>query len=182
MMSNFYLGLADQTAGFNANARTAFAEEGTPKKVLFVCPRRNFMQETAEDVSEISFSEMLKQENVAQIKRYVQTHRLNPSEEYQMIVTLAMAVDDDSIAEKIICGYIRRFGLSSCHGKEVLESLGYEKALETLKKAAKEDDETAFEQASVEEKLQDGFHLMHHEDAADVPLAVYVYLTAESQA
>ena len=184
-MDNYYfLGLADQTTGFNANdCMTAQAVKDAQKQILFVCPKRNFMQEETVD-GEMSFSEMLKREDVVQIKRYIQSHRLDACEEYQMIVTLAMALDDDSIAEKIICGYIRRYGLTSFNAKQVLKSLGYEKTLETLKKAARRDDEDeeTMMQVSVEKKLQDGFQLMHRDDAAEVPLAVCVYLNAEAQA
>ena len=182
-MSNFYFGLADQTIGFNANdCNTAQAVKDAQKQILFVCPMRHFMKKKA-DVEEMSFLEMLKREDVAQIKRYIQSHRLSASEEYQMIVTLAMALDDDSMAEKIICGYIRRYGLTSFNAKQVLKSLGYEKTLETLKKAARKDEEEeTMMQVSAEKKLQDGFQLMHRDDAAEVPLAVCFYLNAEAQA
>ena len=182
-MKNIYFGLADQTTGFNANdCKTAQAVKDAQKQILFVCPMCHFMQKKA-DNDEMSFSEMLKREDVAQIKRYIQSHRLNASEEYQMIVTLAMALDDDSIAEKIICGYVRRYGLTSFNAKQVLKSLGYEKTLKTLEKTACEDEkETATTQVSLEEKLQDGFQLMHRDDAAEVPLAVCFYLNAEAQA
>ena len=111
---------------------------------------------------ELAFSKMLARLDLKQIRAYLKTHQLSSSAEYQMIVTLGM-MDNDLQAERIISGYIRRFGLSSEKSRQLLVQLNYQNALQTWYDK-QEIDEFAEEEPTMVEKLNDGFAKFVDED------------------
>ena len=126
--------------------------------------------ENSHKVKELTFYEMLKPCYLKQLKQYLKTHRLSESEAYQMIVFVGMEVDDEREAEKIICGYIYRYGLTSQKARQALKDLGFEEALKVLRAKAKSDD--VLEEPTMWEKLCDGFLMLKDDDIADVGIFI----------
>jgi len=159
-------GLADQTTDFNRSlSRTTL--KGSNDLVLFLY-LKNTRSEKNSTMNVSEFSELLKLQNVSQLKNYLKAHRLSESDEYQMVVTLAMELDDEK-AEKIICGYIYRYGLCSQHSRQVLKDLDFKKALNILyaqDKKTKSDKvlDLCDEHISVHQKLRDGFEMMRDDE------------------
>lgn len=123
-----------------------------------------------EEVKELTFYQLLKPCYLKQLKQYLKTHRLSESEAYQMIVFLGMELDDDEASEKIICDYIRRFGLLSCKARQALKDLGFETALKVLSARAKSDDVLSVPTDG--EKLCDGFLMLKDDDIADMGIFI----------
>ena len=124
-MKHYYFCSADRTPDFNGSLLRA--ERDCSEKMVLFFYLKNTGKNSVMEHSE--FSDLLKLQNLSLFKSYLKTHRLNESDEYQMVVTLAMELEDEYEAEKIICGYIRRYGLCSLKSKQVLKDLGFKKAL-----------------------------------------------------
>lgn len=153
MRSNYCICSADRTQSFKAH-HEAEASLQQPQFLMYYCLK-------LEDDSAL-FSDLLKKEDVGQIKKYAYHHHLSASEEYQMIVTLTFAMENEAETEKIICGYIRRYGLS-LKAKQALKDFGFEKALKVLEKLEPDDvTDLCNEKISVMQKLTDGFRLMRN--------------------
>ena len=106
--------------------------------------------------------------NVSALKKFLKERRLSESDEYQMVANLTMAFDDEEEAEKIICYYVRRYGLVSEKAKQVLADFDFKRALKVLKKLERpvEKEQTldlCSEKISIAQKLRDGF-LMRRDD------------------
>lgn len=123
-----------------------------------------------EEVKELTFYQLLKPCYLKQLKQYLKTRRLSESEEYQMIVFLGMELDDDEASEKIICDYIRCFGLLSFKARQVLKDLGFETALRVLSAKAKSEDVLTVPTDG--EKLCDGFLMLKDDDIADMGIFI----------
>ena len=155
MFNYYYLGLADQTADFKGSlCRTE--PKRSDELVLFL-----YLKNTETEKNSCV--------NLSKLKSLLKEHRLSESDEYQMVVTLAMDLEDEKEAEKIICGYIRRYGLSSWHARQALKDLGFKKALEILyaqDEANKSDEplDLCEEPFSIEERLEDGFEMMRDDE------------------
>lgn len=162
-----FLGLADQTTGLNGSFHVTDVA-CSESKVLFFCTIRDKKEKT--DVMENEdFSELLKLQNVSKLKSYLKTHHLSESDEYQVMVTLGMDMEDEKEAEQIMCLYIRRHGLS-LKAKQVLEALNFERALQVCKSYQAEQKDLldlCEEKVSVHQKLQDGFSMLANDDVAD---------------
>jgi hypothetical protein len=129
----------------------------------------NCEQKERVSVERSEISELLKLTNVNRLKKYLRKYRLSESDEYQMVVILGMEMDDEDEAEKILCSYIRRFGLQT-KAEQALSDLGFERALKELQAHKKGQDglfDLCEENVPVMQKLQDGFNLMKDDDVAD---------------
>lgn len=148
------LGLADQTADFKGSlCRTE--PKSSDEMVLFLYFKHTY----AEKNSTV---------NRSKLKSLLNERRLSESDEYQMVVTLAMDLDDEE-AEKIICGYIRRYGLSSLHARQALKDLGFQKALkilyaQDLETKSDEPLDLCGEPYSIHQRLEDGFEMMRDDE------------------
>lgn len=166
-MTNYYfLGLANQTADFNGS-RIRTERLSSEEMVLFFY-LKNTQKEKNSALMYSEFSDLLKLQNLSLLKSYLKTHRLSESDEYQMVVTLAMDLDEEK-AEKIICGYIRRYGLRSLKAKQVLKDLGFENALkilyaQDLETKSDEPLDLCEEPFSIHQRLEDGFEMMRDDE------------------
>ena len=160
-----FLGLADQTAGFNLSLNSAVAEN--PKRdvlYFYVIERRK------NAVENLSFSELLQKAGIPSLRKYLKNHRLSESDEYQMVVALGMELEDEYLAEQIICSYIRRYGLCS-KAKKALEDLGFKQALKTLKSQHVETEEIfdlCSGKISIHQRLKDGFEMMQDDEILSI--------------
>lgn len=166
MSYNCILGLADQTAGFNLSHDSAVAENPKRDVLYFYLLKK----ERSIQPSELGFYELLKEEHASLLRRYLKQNRLSASDEYQLIVTLAMEWEDELLCEQIICSYIRRYGLC-LKAKKALEDLGFEQALKTLKSQHLET-EKIFDlcngKISIHQKLKDGFEMMQDDEILSI--------------
>jgi len=166
MTQYFFDGSNVRTSGFDTSLFAADAESS--KSQMFFLYLRGSQQEK-NDAQHAELSGLLKLTDVAQLKSYLRKHHLSESDEYQLVVTLGMEMDDEKQAEQILCGYIRRFGLRD-KAKQVLIDLNFECALRELQTHKKEQDDIldlCEENVPVTQKLQDGFNLMKDDDVAD---------------
>lgn len=166
MKQYFFDGSKVRTSGFNTSLFSAEAENLKPQKLFLYV---NCEQKEKAGVERSEISELLKLTNVNRLKKYLRKYRLSESDEYQMVVTLGMEMDDENEAEQILCGYIRRFGLQT-KAKQALSDLGFERALKELQMHKKEQDDLldlCEENVPLTQKLQDGFNLMKDDDVAD---------------
>jgi hypothetical protein len=153
-----YLGLANQTADFNGSlCRTE--RESSEEMVLFLYLKNTHTEKNSTV-------------NLSKLKGLLSEHRLSESDEYQMVVTLAMDLDDEK-AEKIICGYIRRYGLSSWHARQALKDLGFQKALkilyaQDLETKSDEPLDLCEEPFSIHQRLEDGFEMMRDDEILSI--------------
>ena len=167
MKTNYFFGLADQTTSLNGNLHVTDVA-CSESKVLFFCTIRDKKEKT-DVVENGDFSELLKLQNVSKLKNYLKSHHLSESDEYQVMVTLGMDMEDEKEAEQIMCLYIRRHGLS-LKAKQVLEALNFERALQVCKSYQAEQKDLldlCEENVSVHQKLQDGFRMLGSDDVAD---------------
>ena len=86
------------------------------------------------------------------LKLYFKKYSLSMLEEYQMVVTLAMDMDDELEAEKLISYYIRRHGLYHLGAQNALLDLGLYGSMRTLIKYGKPD-ETVLKKFKVHEEI-----------------------------
>lgn len=103
--------------------------------------------------------------NWTKLKKYLRSHSLSYSDEYQLITWLATEVEDTDEVEKIVSCYIKYHGLQSAVAESVLKSLGFGKALKALKATKKEQKIAEREnQHSDFERLCDGFRMFKDDD------------------
>lgn len=167
MRNSCFFGLADQTTGLNGKD-FASLNRCSQSAIVFLY-RPQLSAEKKENSDEEKFFELLKLTDVSELKKYLKLHRLSPAQEYQLVVTLGMEMEDEALAERIICNYVRRFGLS-LKAKQVLVDLHLDKALRALKSYEKQKadlSDLCEEDVSPAQKLQDGFNLLYNGDVAD---------------
>lgn len=166
----FLKGSENLSCGVMPSNDERFVNNVCSEVVYFYLPKVKEAKEneriSSENVKELTFYEMLNPICVKQLQKYLKTHRLSESEEYQLIVSLGMEMDDEQAAERIISGYIRRYGLRSVKARQVLKDLGFDEALSVLRVVTKSDD-IADDEPTIAEKLRDGFLMMKDDDVAD---------------
>jgi hypothetical protein len=147
---------ASRTADFEGNFENEEFVEEIPKPRDLVEHLCN-LQKEKDAVQHLKFFELLRKRDVMQIENHLKEQRLTASDEYQMIVYLATELEDESVAEKMICAYVRRQGLQSVRAKQVLKDLKFVKALREL---PNEDDLDLSVEISLQTKLSEGFMML----------------------
>jgi len=151
----FFEGSDIRTSELNDDLEMEFAEESSKP--------RNFLQylfdkqKEKEHEQHLRFFQLLKSKNVAEIQEYLKRQRLTLSDEYQMIVFLVMELDEEDVAERIICAYVRRYGLQTQRAKQLLWDLRLESALKVL---PRETDVILYDKTSTDDRLSDGFMML----------------------